>query len=356
MLWWTLRQLKSSNAQKRAETAARLGTSGEKGALPALIEALDDENAEVRVAVIQALRVLHDAAAAEPLARSLEKIAARPGQKTAGAERGEYEALAGALGSLGPDAVNPLIRLLDSGDRETRRWAVYGLGLTHDARAADSLIKHLSDPRSEVRKAAALALGTLGGAKALAALVRAVSNRDQETRHAAVLSLGALGGDAALESLTVVAEDPNEPVQLAVVEALLRIGGLRAGSCIRSLVDGGRKNVREAALAALQSLKIAPANAEERALAAVLVGDFDAAVKEGESAVGPLGGVLGSKDVSRRRQAAGALAQLRAAAAVRPAFARISGFRFSRPQYRRRRAGRPRLRLHRRAHRHAFPS
>lgn len=313
MLWWTVRQLKSSNWRNRAEAAMRLGSSGQTKAVPALIRALDDDNEQVRLAAVQALRMLRHAAAAEPLARSMEKLAQRPQAQPA-----EYEALADALGSLGAGAVPALLRLLGSEEREPRRWAAHALGLTRDSRAVDPLIKRLADPRLEVRKSAALALGHIGDRRALAALVQAISSRDHETRRAAVTALGMIGGEPAVDALSSITEDASEPVQLAVVEALSRIGGMRAAGCLRSIMDGSRKAVRDAATAALGALKLEASDASERAAAAVITGDFAAAAREGEAALGALASALSSKDSARRRSAAETLGKLHVAGAVDP--------------------------------------
>jgi HEAT repeat protein len=322
MLWWTLQQLKSSKCQTRAEAAARLGASGQKKAVPALIRKLNDESAPVRVAVINALAMLRHAASAEPLSTSLASLS----QRSKGPKKGEeqfsqsveYEALARSLGALGAVVVPPLLRLLNSEERETRRWAAHALGLARDSRAVEPLIKRLADPRSDVRRAAAFALGEIGDRQALDPLIKALANRDHETRRAAAVALGAIGSDQAVDALRAICEDPNEPVQLAVVETLKKIGGLRAGAVLRTIIDGGRKNVREAAAAALNSLEFAPTVAAERATAAVLKGYFASAAGEGEAAVGVLVDTLGSKDASRRRQAAETLALLHSPIAIDP--------------------------------------
>jgi HEAT repeat protein len=322
MLWWTLQRLGSSKWLTRAEAAARLGASGQKKAVPALIKNLNDESGAVRVAVIDALARLHHSASAEPLADSLGGLS----QLSKGLKKGEeqfsqsveYEALARALGALGAVAVPSLLRLLNSEVRETRRWAAHALGLAHDSRAVEPLIKTLADSRSDVRKAAALALGEIGDSQALDPLVKTLASRDHETRRAAAVALGNIGSDQAVDALRAISEDANEPVQLAVVESLRKIGSLRAGAVLRAIIDAGRKNVREAAEAALNSLEFAPTGASERATAAVLKGYFASAAGEGEAAVEALVDALGSKDADRRRQAAETLAMLRSPAAIDP--------------------------------------
>ncbi len=318
MLWWQVLKLKSPNSQTRAEAAARLQASNQRRAAPALIRALDDENAQVRIAAVKALAALAHPAAAEPLVRALEDLSRRPREVRAGSENVEYEALAAALGSLRGAAVPALLRLLDSDDREARRWAAHALGLTRDVRAIEPLVKRLADNRSETRKAAALALGEIGDTQAEEPLIKTLANRDPETRRAAAVALGSIGSDRAVGALCALAEDPNEAVQLAVVAALHTIGGLGAGAGLRTIIDGGRRNVREAATAALSSLKMAPATAAERAAAAVLTGDFQAAAREGGKAAEALIAALASKDAERRRLAAEALGRLKIPGAIGP--------------------------------------
>ena len=315
MLWWTLQRLKSSRWQTRAEAAALLGTADQKKAAPALIETLEDENPEVRLAVIAALTRIRHPGSAEPLARRLASLAERHRGRSESAEQSssaaEYEALARALGAAGSAAVPVLLRLLDSAEKQTRRWAANALGIARDPQAIAPLIRLLSDSRSDVRKEAALALGEFRDASAVDSLIRALGSRDPETRRAAATALGTAGGEEAVEALIALSGDPNEPMQLAIVEALRRIGGLRAGAGLRMMIDAGRKHVREAALAALHALEFAPANAKERAAAAVLADDFAGALREGPDAAESIVAALESQDPRRRRRAAEALASLR---------------------------------------------
>jgi HEAT repeat protein len=318
MFWWTLQQLKSSDWQKRAEAAARLEAEKNPKAAPALIRVLEDENAQVRLAAIRALAGLQHPASADPLGAALAGLSRRIGEKRANAGDGEYEAIALALGGLGGSATPTLLRILDSEDREARRWAAHALGLTKDPCAVAPLVRHLADDRSETRKAAALALGAIGDRQALDPLIKALANRDHETRRAAALALGRIGEERAVEALRTISGDPNEPVQLAVIEALGRIGGLSAAIVLRSILESGRKTVREAAAAALESMKFAPVSAEDRAAVAVLKGDFDAAAREGSASVPALASVLLSKDPMRRRRAVEALGRMGQADAVGP--------------------------------------
>ncbi len=321
MLWWTLQQLKSARSEVRAAAARKLGESGEKRAVPALIGALADEDAVVRTAAAKTLAAFVHPGCVEPLAAALAGPSRAARSRRAAPDRGteaaEYEALATALGRQGEPAVAPLMRLLGSDDREARRWAAFALGLTRSPRAVGPLAERLEDNRSEVRRNAAHALGEIGDSGALPPLKKGLASRDPDTRRAAAEALGAIGGEDAAEGLAAATEDANEAVQLAAVEALRRIGGLCAGRGLRRALEAGKKKgVSEAAAAALKAISFNPTNAEERAAAAVLAGDFAAAAREGQAATDALVEALDSRDPERRRQAVEVLGSIRPERAI----------------------------------------
>ncbi len=314
MLWWKVRRLKSSNVQTRSETARSLGASGESGAVPALVAALQDESAEVRRAAAAALAQLGHPAAAEPLCAALVRACSRSaGRRADAGDTAEPGELATAAAALGSHAVTPLVHLLADEGKEVRRWAAHALGLAGDAAARDPLIARLADSRSEVRREAALALSRLRDDAALAPLVTALAHKDADTRRAAAEALGHLGSEDAVDALVKAAEDPSEPIQRAAVGALGRIGGVPAAAGLRKVIDGTtRKSVREAAAAALASMRVESSEPADRARLAVIAGRFDAAVAQGAIAVPALTEALGSRDPLRRSQAAQSLGELRA--------------------------------------------
>jgi HEAT repeat protein len=311
MLWWTLRGLKSSNPETRKEAAQEAGASGNARAVPALIEAMRDEDTHVRVAVMEALGRLSDPKAIEPLSGFL----VNPVKKERHAKYEHHEAhditaAAMALSALGEPAFQALLDALNSESREVRRASVQALGTLRSPRAVAPLVRALDDSRSEVRKSAAQALGDLGDRSALKGLSQALGHKDPDTRRAAAEAMGKLGSDDAVLLLARAVEDKEEGVQMAVIAALKSIGGASAALSLKPALHGGRKNVRVASAAALQSMAIPAATAEERAAIAVLTGDFTGAVREGQVAAKALMEALSSADVQHRRQAASALGEL----------------------------------------------
>jgi HEAT repeat protein len=184
------------------------------------------------------------------------------------------------------------------------------LGLIGDAQAVGPLGKALQDRRSEVRQEAALSLGKIGSDDAVACLIAALAHKDLETRRAAIEALGLAGKEAAVDALVPLTDDRDEPTQLAAVRALAKLGGMRAAVGLRSALESGPKAVRDAAAAALKSMRIEPAGPEDRATIAILAADFDAALREGDGAVQALIQSLGSRDPGRRLQASESLVKL----------------------------------------------
>jgi HEAT repeat protein len=313
MIWWTLQQLKSSKWEARLEAAKKMGASRERKAVPALLERLQDENAEVRGAAIDALGLIAHPASAEPLSSAL---AAVPGSEAR--DSGEAERLAAALSALGKPAVRPVLALLRSEDKETRRWAALILGRLRDPEAVEPLAEKLDDNRSDVRKFAAEALGAIADERGARFLVKVLSHRDSETRRAAAEALGRIKSDSATDALVRAVTDSSEGVQLAAVTALGRIPGLRSAAALRTAAESGRKSLREAAVSALQAMAFTPDTPGDRAAFFVHTGNFNGALREGNAAEAPLVAALASREPARRLQAVKALASLKLASSLAP--------------------------------------
>ncbi|QEG27417.1 HEAT repeat protein [Gemmata obscuriglobus] len=133
-----VRALRNASAAIRFRAAKDLGRLGwlAREAMPALVHALDDEDAKVR------------------------------------------ETAAHAIGGMGPEALIVLVRMLEHHDKYVRRHAVWALGkLGPLARAAlPDLCRSLKDPDPRAASGAAQALGNLGadGADGVLALAEAM--------------------------------------------------------------------------------------------------------------------------------------------------------------------------------------
>jgi HEAT repeat protein len=315
MLWWALHRLKSKSRSARIAAAVKLGESRTRRVVPALLKALEDEDAAVRIAASRGLASIPHAAAVEPLASALERAAGtRLGKTETGQE--EYKALAEALAVQGGEAVPFLSRLLGSPHHSSRLWASWALGRIGGAEAATALAGVLEDRRSEVRQQAAAALGEIADPAVADALVKALSHRDPDTRRAAATALGGFNEERVLAALESCTRDIDEGVQRAAVAGLARIGTVAAALRLRAAVESERRAVREAALTAAKSPSLKPRDAREAVALAVLRGDYAAAATEGEVALPALLDAIQSKDTERRAGAVRALERLRSVDAI----------------------------------------
>lgn len=148
----------------RQLAAEALGVAGDAAAVPALIDALDDENSLVRSAVAHALGQIGDAA-----------------------------------------ATNPLIKALKDREPDVREQAVVALAAI-DAAQTDAFVPLLADPEDAVRQAARSAIQAQGSG-ALTALVDALHHTDSTIRGAAAELLGLLKDERARTALDYTAKN-----------------------------------------------------------------------------------------------------------------------------------------------------
>jgi HEAT repeat protein len=315
MLWWTLRQLKSSNATTRAKAAASLGVAENTAATGPLVEALRDPETDVRVAALTALGAIGDAAGAEGILTAVrESEAGRTAEMAARIRAAASE----ALGQLGPKAAPRLVAALKDKNARVREAAIAGLGGVGGSDVERALAAALGDDRSAIRQAAALALARAAGQRAIEPLAAALAHRDPQTRRSAAEALGAIGGDEAASTLSAAVREKDQAVREAVVRALGRIGTRTAVSALLTVYSGSDREARQAAAAALKQARWEPGDARERVIHAAIDGDYAKAAREGDVAVELLAAAAGDRDPAVRRAAAGALGDVGAARAADP--------------------------------------
>jgi len=206
----------------RVQAADTLGGMG-LDAVSALVEALGDEDVEVRKTAAIAL---------------------------------------GRVGWNAAEAVPSLVQMLGDEEAEVRRAAALALGrIEAGGDVVSALVLALADGEEIVRLAAAQALGQLGplameAAPALA-LVLEDEEEDEEVRVAAANALGAIGPDAeeGVSALAEALKDESSPVREAAAWALGDIGP-GATDAVPALIEvveseAEEQRVREAAVRAL---------------------------------------------------------------------------------------------------------
>jgi hypothetical protein len=179
--------LKNPYGGIRADAAASLGAMGPKAknAVPALVEALKDERAEVRV---EASR---------------------------------------ALAAIGEAALQPLTKALGDKDRQTRMGAALGHMGPNAKSATPALMDALEDPDIPVRCHAAQALWRVSGKANLSVpvLAEALTHTKAAVRKSAATALALIGPEAwrAVPALGKALNDDDPAVRARAADALRKI-------------------------------------------------------------------------------------------------------------------------------------
>ncbi|MDD1719010.1 MAG: HEAT repeat domain-containing protein [Methanoregulaceae archaeon] len=156
---------------------------------------------------------------------------------------------AGALGQMGPEAVDELLIALRTRNKHTRLGIIEALGQCRDNRAIPAITACLHEEDNEIRWEAALALGEVGDIGAVAELAAALHDPDKYVRYGASLALLRIGylppgpeekaylslglqdweemvriGHPALGALGTAMDDRDPAVRVKVTDTLARIG------------------------------------------------------------------------------------------------------------------------------------
>jgi WD40 repeat protein len=307
-----VKTLRDDRDVKNLKTAAaglgRLGKDAPPAALPALINRLHEDNAEVQTAAINALAAVGPSAVPALItayktavannrrrlavlttlgAMGADAVAAVPMLSSALSDKTPEirTAAAGALGRLGPGAVAAMLPLLSSNDagvrgaaeaallndrmlpivikaagrdrdartRLTALAAIARMGDKAEARAMPVLFEALQDKDPAIRAAGIRTIGAVGSGDRdtveMLALLMSVTEEDRAVRLAAAQAIGAFGRPAAhaAASLLGLFEEPRaEDLQLIAGEALAKLGPLptEAVPALLKALDDKRYQVR----------------------------------------------------------------------------------------------------------------
>lgn len=323
MLWWTLRQLKSSDVEIRRRAIKKLGESNDPRIVAPLVALLTDSDREMRRGAVALLsRVRWES---EDPGLFAAHMVVLPKQ--------------GEISGLITAAVEPLIAMLGDDDSEVRERVVSLLGILGDTRAVESLVVALSDNDGAVRRRSAIALDQIGwapqndqqralhavalarweeamdlGTAAIEPLFLVICHGGWSARQHAVEALGVIGDVAAVEVLITALADSDRGVRRRAVKALVMIGSEAVNPLIRALHHSDREVRRQVA----EILGIGgDSRAVEPLVAALEDSDSgvrwqaaDALGKMGMGAVEPLVAALGESSSGVRWWAAAALEQI----------------------------------------------
>jgi HEAT repeat protein len=219
-------------AEGQVRLLGALGTGGDPAGLPAVLAAVDSDNADVRIAAIRALGGVGNAAS---LPRLIEIM--QTGGDAGQAARGSIEAVwaEGADEAL----VNAMKRTEDPGQRAVlieileRRRAVA---------AVSALLQEILHDDANVRRRAMSALGQLAGADDVAGmltgLIRSSEGGERDEAEKAIAAVCARIPDDAQQVDVVVAVYQRSPdEQRAIILPVLgRIGSARALQTVRAAI------------------------------------------------------------------------------------------------------------------------
>lgn len=236
--------LKSSVPAVRRHAAVVLGRTGDRSAVPALIEALKDPENGVRREAAKALGAIKDGRAVSPLLQALRD-----------ADMNVRFYAAYALGEIkSPQAIDALIQAFDDPAWCVRDQAAWALREIHDPKTVEPLVAALKKETADAANVVWL-LRHLEDPRTVDHLVALLELPDAATRMRAVYALGELGDQAVLDPLVATLEDDNPEVRCSVIRALVRIGDDRVQRPLKRLAAEDKSpTVREVAAAALHEL------------------------------------------------------------------------------------------------------
>jgi len=191
-----------------------LGEIGDKEAVQPLIKKLDDgeQNEEKKISIIKALGEIEDDSAIDTLIEQL-------GSSSWFVRRAAGE----ALWQIGPPAIKPLIKSLNSNIIDIRYWCAKVLGEMQAREATADLLKLLKDEEWSIRSGAAYALGEIGEESSAEELMKYLEDPNEIVRKNVVIALGQIGDAKAIHSSSEALEDESEWVRRYAAETLEKL-------------------------------------------------------------------------------------------------------------------------------------
>jgi HEAT repeat protein len=297
MSWLGLLHLKSSNPETRLQAVHSLADSASARAIAALMHAFEDEDSRVATAAATALGKLGGDEAILFLLRNLQAVSPELRRLAADALKDQNEervtiALVGALqdndagvrgraarylerrgwkpaapreqillyvargqmgeaAALGPEAIEPLERVLQTGQYNLQVAALHALGKISDERVLNLLVPALKSPDHAVVVAAIEALCNAGGPKAADAVLTTLESPDHRVRVAGTEAVARLEVKNAAQALSALLKDSMWDVRRAAATALGKVKDPQAVEGLITALRDSDPDVREAAIASV---------------------------------------------------------------------------------------------------------
>jgi HEAT repeat protein len=238
----SLRSPMSSMRERAASDLAKQNCVGAVGALSALVR---DPDVVVRLAVVKALRKLHD-----PTDVSALTTFTRDGSPEVRAE-----AVRGLIETYSePSRRSSVDRVLDVFSDENELPAVEPW-VKIDARVYPALAERLRDETASIRRDAALALGVFRGISMAADLAMAANDPDAGVRAQAVTALELMGAKEQGRSIVPLLSDESGAVRMRAIKAARNLRIKEAAPVLQEMYTTNRpRGIQPAALEALSRI------------------------------------------------------------------------------------------------------
>jgi HEAT repeat protein len=234
-----LRDTRSRFKWTRARALRVLGELKVPASAPAVLQALEDRDADVRNVAARALGSMKLQATDEALVGLLGRH-----------DQAVSSRIAAMCIELGTRTSPLLVRTLREGSPKARFWAARILGEIKDAGSAPALGDALQDAEPDVRSAAARALGTIAQRSTSSLLESALRDPIWYVRAHAAEALGKVADPAMAASLAESLGDRSWWVRRNALDALVRLGEASRPSLVRALNSDDRF-ARDCAIEAL---------------------------------------------------------------------------------------------------------
>jgi len=225
--------------------AAAVGRIGDLTVLPALVEALEGDDLEIRQAAVGALQAF---SGRHPEA-VLQKVSSLQESEDPGLRMAAVE----ILGSIFDPAVEAKLTFaLKDESPLVRRTALGALEKRDPAAHIDLFMLAMTDEDDEVRRLAVETLGRCGAESAQNPLTLALGDENFWVRAAAVRAIGRLNAPGAVETLLQALDDPVGMVVIAVLETLAEMDPDRSYQVLIGALKHPDEEVVHAALELLR--------------------------------------------------------------------------------------------------------
>ncbi len=249
--WWVNR-LADAGPAAQAGILSMLASRGDPAALPAVVGAVDDPNATVRLAAIRAAGTLGDSDTVPPLVARLDAAAGDEKQ-----DEEERQAVREALVRLeGAETSRAVARhIAPPAKPQTRAVLLDVLAARGASDQVEVAVRHVDADSVQVQVAAVRSLGALAAEEHLPLLVRLVKEAEHgevsRAAEASLLEAGPRMRDAAVQAVAPVIEGAEPERAAALLRVLGEVGGRDALKAVVPFTRDSRAAVRDAAVRVL---------------------------------------------------------------------------------------------------------